>query len=215
MLAHIHPSPLRFTCRARPEFNGSATPARRPKRQRPTTLQSPTDSLGVDSQPLGHVFLVDTFCNLCFDIHPVLLLEHRLPPDLLGVSEGIPSCSLRGTFYFGVLDTFITGGDTLSGCYLARGGVYRYLERHYPLIIAHTGSCTRPKPSRCLRSPYTAGLCRLSPVPAGRWPFPTLSPRVFPQVPGPLPRWDPMVHMPVPTHRTSAFPTLQEGRLPL
>jgi hypothetical protein len=131
MLAHIHPSPLRFTCGARPEFNGSATPARCPRPAKATTLQSPTDSLGVDSQPLGHVFLVDTFCNLCFDIHPVLLLEHRLPPDLLGVSEGIPSCSLRGTFYFGVLYTFITGGDTLSGCYLARGGVYRYLARMF------------------------------------------------------------------------------------
>jgi len=93
--------------------------------------------------------------------------------------------------------------------------VYRHLERHYPLIIAHTGSCVRPKPSRCLRFPYTASLCRLSPVPAGRWPFPMLSPQVLPQVPGPLPRWDPMVHMPVSSHRTSAFPTLQEGRLPL
>ena len=65
-----------------------------------------------------------------------------------------------------------------------------------------------------LPSMYTAGLCRLSPVPAGRWPFPTLSPQVFPQVPGPLPRWDPMVHMPVSSHRTSAFPVLQASRLP-
>jgi len=102
----------------------------------------------------------------------------------------------------------------LSGCYPSRSGVYRHLERHYPLIIAHTGSCARPKPSRCLRFPYTASLCRLSPAPAGRWSFPTLFPRVFPQVPGPLPRWDPMVHMPVSSHRTSAFPRLQEGRLP-
>jgi len=102
----------------------------------------------------------------------------------------------------------------LSGCYPLRGGVSHHLERHYPLIIALTGSCARPKPSRCFRSPYAAGLCRLSPVPAGSWPFPTLSPQVFPQVPGPLPRWDPMVHMPVSSHRTSAFPKLQEGRLP-
>ena len=65
-----------------------------------------------------------------------------------------------------------------------------------------------------LPSMYTTGLCRLSPVPAGRWPFPTLSPRVLPQVPGPLPRWDPLVHLPVSSQRTSAFPRLQEGRLP-
>jgi len=65
-----------------------------------------------------------------------------------------------------------------------------------------------------LLSMYTTGLCRLAPVSAGSWPFPTLSPRVLPQVPGPLPRWDPMVHMPVSSHRTSAFPRFQEGRLP-
>ena len=47
----------------------------------------------------------------------------------------------------------------------------------YPSFIAHTDSCARPKPSHRLRSPYTAGLCRLLSAPAGRWPFPTLSPQ--------------------------------------
>jgi hypothetical protein len=32
------------------------------------------------------------------------------------------------------------------------------------------------------------GLCRLSPVPAGCWPFPTLSLQVFPWMLGPIPR---------------------------
>ncbi len=50
-------------------------------------------------------------------------------------------------------------------------------------------------------APNTAGLCRLSPVPAGRWSFPTLSPQVFLWLPGPLPRWAPMVHLPVTSHR--------------
>ena len=50
-----------------------------------------------------------------------------------------------------------------------------YVRGSYPSFIAHTGSCARPKPSLCLRFPYTAGLCRLLPVPAGRWSFPTLS----------------------------------------
>jgi hypothetical protein len=58
------------------------------------------------------------------------------------------------------------------------------------------------------------GLRRLLPAPAGNRPFPTLSPQVFPRVPGPLPRWDPMVHSPVSSHRTSAFPTYLLGRLP-
>jgi hypothetical protein len=58
------------------------------------------------------------------------------------------------------------------------------------------------------------GLCRLLPAPARNCSFPTLSPHVFPQVPGPLPRRDPMVHLPVSSHRTSAFPSSLQGRLP-
>ena len=62
------------------------------------------------------------------------------------------------------------------GCYLRRRGVSHPVSRHYPAFIAHTGSCARPNPSHRLRSlPWPVGLCRLSPVPAGRWPFPTLS----------------------------------------
>jgi hypothetical protein len=50
------------------------------------------------------------------------------------------------------------------------------LEGRYPLVVARTGSCARPSPSPRLRHYRRApGLCRLSPAPAGRWPFPTLS----------------------------------------
>jgi len=64
--------------------------------------------------------------------------------------------------------------------------------------------------------PYSAGPCRLLPVPAGSWTFPMLSPQIFPQVSGPLPRWASMVHSPVSSHGNidllqpfteSAFPT--------
>jgi hypothetical protein len=48
--------------------------------------------------------------------------------------------------------------------------------------------------------PYSMGLCRFSPVPAGYWTFPVLSPQIFPQVSGPLPRWVPMVLSPVSSH---------------
>ena len=62
-------------------------------------------------------------------------------------------------------------------------------RKNYPPFFAPTGSCARPNPSRRLRlSPYTAGLCRLLSVPAGRWPFPTLDLRVFPWMLGPVPR---------------------------
>ena len=51
-----------------------------------------------------------------------------------------------------------------NGCYPRRG------------VVAHTGSCARPPPSPRLRFARCArGLCRFSPVPAGRWPFPTSS----------------------------------------
>jgi hypothetical protein len=74
-------------------------------------------------------------------------------------------------------------------CYRQRRDVQRRVSGHYPAFLAPTGSCARPNPSHRLRSrPWSMGLCRLSPAPAGRWPFPTLSPPVFPQVPGPLPR---------------------------
>jgi hypothetical protein len=36
--------------------------------------------------------------------------------------------------------------------------------------------------------PHTAGLCRLSSVPAARWPFPAFSPRIFLRMRGPRPR---------------------------
>ena len=65
-----------------------------------------------------------------------------------------------------------------GGCYPVRRDVRHHVGRHYPSFIAHTGSCVRPSPSPRFRVyPYTAGLCRLSPVPAGKWPFPALSPQ--------------------------------------
>ena len=63
-----------------------------------------------------------------------------------------------------------------AGVTRARGGLESRLEGHYPLVAARTGSCARPSPSPRLRYARCArGLCRFSPVPAGRWPFPTLS----------------------------------------
>ena len=51
MLAHMHPSPLRFTCRTRPLFNGSATPARGPGPAKAHQVpRAPLPSLGVTLQ---------------------------------------------------------------------------------------------------------------------------------------------------------------------
>ncbi len=75
------------------------------------------------------------------------------------------------------------------GRYPCQGGVSRHLEGRSPSFLAPTGPCARPTPSRRLRSlPWSAGLCRLLSAPAGGWPFPTLSLRVFPWMQGPVPR---------------------------
>lgn len=101
-------------------------------------------------------------------------------------------------------------------CYLARGSLEGYLEGRYPFFVAHIGSCAEPKSShRLWVSPGSVGLCRLLPAPAGSRSFPTLSPRFFACVLGPILRRDAWVHLPVsspdngglPLHGTgSAFP---------
>ena len=59
--------------------------------------------------------------------------------------------------------------------------------------------------------PTSASLRRLLPAPAGRWSFPTLSPRIFPQVSGPLPRWFSLVHVPVTSQRDIGLPRPTSG----
>ena len=64
------------------------------------------------------------------------------------------------------------------------------LREHYPSFIVPTGSCAPPLSSHGLRCyPYTVHLGRLPRAPAAQWWFPTLSPRVFPWMLGPLSRW--------------------------
>ena len=61
--------------------------------------------------------------------------------------------------------------------YPSRRDIQCHVSGHYSTFIATTSPCVRPNPSRRFRFPYTAGLCRLSLLPAGKWPFPTLSPQ--------------------------------------
>ena len=63
-------------------------------------------------------------------------------------------------------------------CYLLWYDVSHHIRRHYPSFIAHTGSWARPNPPIVFGRPYyNRSLSRRAglPVPAGRWPFPTLS----------------------------------------
>lgn len=104
---------------------------------------------------------------------------------------------------------------------LLRGDLLLHLRGHYPSFFAPTDSCASPKPSLLLRLLTSSmGLCRSSPVPAGSWTFPVLSPPFFPWVSGPLPRWAPMVPLPVSSHGNigllqplngSAFPLLSRS----
>ena len=91
------------------------------------------------------------------------------------------------------------------GCYPRPSGVPHRFDQRYPVFVAPTGSCARPKPSRRFRSPYTTGLRRLRPAPAGRWSFPTLFPAILVWVLGPLPRGALQVRLSVPSLETPVF----------
>lgn len=76
------------------------------------------------------------------------------------------------------------------------------LSRSYGLM-RRTSILSRPRFYPC-----TLSLCRLLRAPAGRRPFPALSPRIFLQAPGPLPRRSPWCidsFLPM-GHRPSPFP---------
>ena len=63
-------------------------------------------------------------------------------------------------------------------CYLSWRDVWRHVGRHYPPLHRSYGlmgqTKTLPPPSALA---WSAGLCRLPQAPAGRWPFPALSPQ--------------------------------------
>ena len=94
-----------------------------------------------------------------------------------------------------------------SWSYLDQGDVNRLLRGHYSPVLALTDSFADPTRSPLLRpKPRSRSLCRLLPAPAASGTFPTLSLRILPWVPGPLPRRFRGVHMPVSSSASSAFP---------
>jgi hypothetical protein len=60
--------------------------------------------------------------------------------------------------------------------------------------------------------PISAGLCRLSSVPAGRWPFPTLSLQSLRRCLDPLPRSVLLVHLLASSQETTASPQTSQVR---
>jgi hypothetical protein len=78
------------------------------------------------------------------------------------------------------------------GRYLRRGGVHASSVGVTPpssLLRTHVPVPFPPTASVC--KPCTAGPCRLQSAPAGNGTFPTLSLRILPWMPGPLPRRSP------------------------
>jgi len=98
------------------------------------------------------------------------------------------------------------------GCYPQRGGVLHHLEGRYPFFVAHTGSCARPNSSHRLQllalydgSLQVVAQSLLQVGRSRRYP-----PRIFPWMPGPVPRWSCEVHSPVSSLTASAFPEKRE-----
>lgn len=88
--------------------------------------------------------------------------------------------------------------------------------RALPLIHRSYG-LMRPSPLALLSfglGPRSRSLCRLRSAPAARGMFPTLSLRIFLQMPDPMPRRSHEVHLPVSSFVSSAFPKSRVGRLP-
>src|ERR1700731_493683 len=89
------------------------------------------------------------------------------------------------------------------------GGIHCLLEGRYPFFFAPTDSRANPTG---LSSPSVSTLVRgvfagwLVPDPAAHGIFPTLSLRIFLQMPDPLPRRSHEVRLPVSSFVSSAFP---------
>ena len=69
-----------------------------------------------------------------------------------------------------------------TGCYLLLARYPVLCQMALPILHRSYGlMCQTQLPPAAFDLTITTGLCRLSPVPAGRWSFPTLSLQVFPQ----------------------------------
>ena len=102
------------------------------------------------------------------------------------------------------------------------GSCHASPRKALPLLHSSYGLMRRayslPQP---LVYPRAVDLCRLLPAPAGNRPFPTLSLRVLPKMPGPLPRRSagctyllvPLQHRPSPKEHRSAYREIPLKRL--
>jgi len=99
-----------------------------------------------------------------------------------------------------------------SGRYPSRRDFQNLVGRHYPAFLAPTDSCANPKPSSCLGKPSCTRSLQVAVSPCWESDLPgvvsaNLSSRAWTPTPAAL-----VVHLPVSSHKTTAFPTLGPGR---
>ena len=97
-------------------------------------------------------------------------------------------------------------------CYLARRGLLDHVSRCCPAFSAHTDSCANPPPSWCLGGTLNTRSVQVAVSPCWEKDLPDvisahLSLRAW--TPTPAAR---VVHVPVSSHTTSAFPSFGPGR---
>jgi hypothetical protein len=98
------------------------------------------------------------------------------------------------------------------GCYPSRRDLKNPVSRHCPAFFAPTDSCANPKPSSCLGNPSYIRSLQVAVSPCWESDLPgvvsaNLSSRAWTPTPAAL-----VVHLPVSSHKTTAFPTLGPGR---
>ena len=97
-------------------------------------------------------------------------------------------------------------------CYLARHGVWHHVSGCYPTFIAPTGSCASPPPSSCLGRTLNTRSMQVAVSPCWEEDLPDVV-----SAPLSLRAWTPtpaarVVHLPVSSHTTAAFPPFGLGR---
>ena len=101
-------------------------------------------------------------------------------------------------------------------CYRCWGIVYRLLGGRCSSVFAPTDSCANPSDSPLLQLLLRSrSLSRLLPAPAASGIFPTLSLRILPRMPGPLPRRVPQSAHTCFFLRVIGLPQDTIGRLPV
>ena len=94
-----------------------------------------------------------------------------------------------------------------------RGSCAHDLDQRYPALIATTGSCARPPPSRGLRTmAWSASPLQVAACPCWEEALPDVISSISVEVLGPVPRRASAVPLPVSSRRTSASPYVQEVR---